>query len=168
MPDSLHYVHRSINDPFRSLRVSTDVCLSHGFQHDLSGSIRITAFALSPLSLIMSLWFQQTIRLSLLLLLREVWPRELASFHRPPIHDSAQPADRPQHPRIDYIPILIDRILPHPKLHSLDNCQHTSFLTRRRPALKLRCRQKFSFDAENCLFYARGFDFCARGGRKTT
>ena len=120
-----------------------------------------------PLSLTLFLCFQQPVRLSLLLLLRKVRSRDLASFHRSPVHDSAQPAHGPQHPWIDEVPVLIDRILPDPEPHSLDNSQHPGFLARGRPALKLRRRQQLPFDAENRLLDARSLDLRARGGRET-
>ena len=113
------------------------------------------------------LWFQQPFRLSLVDLFCIIRPRDLASFDGPPICDSTQPAHRPQHCGIDNIPILIDRILPHPKPHTLDDGQNTRLLARRRPALKLRGGKQFAFDAEDRLFHAWGLDLGARGGRET-
>lgn len=118
------------------------------------------------LLLILSLCFQQPVRLSLLLFLCKIRPGELAPFHRPPIRDSTQPAHWPQHCGIDYIPILIDRIFPHPELHPLDNSQHPRFLARRRPAFEFRRREQFAFDAENRLFHPGSLDLFARGGRQ--
>ena len=121
-----------------------------------------------PLSLTLSLWSQQSFRLSLLLLLCEIRPRDLAPFYRPPIHDSAQPAHRPQYSWINDIPVLVDRIFPHPEPHSLDNRQHARFLTWRRPTLKLCRRQQLPLDTENSLLDAGRLDLGARRGCEAT
>ena len=117
--------------------------------------------------MILRLWFEQSVRLSLLFFIRKIRPGNLAPFHRPPICDATQPTHWPQHSRIDYIPILVDRILPYPEPHPLDNSQHPRFLARRGPALKFRRRKQFAFDTENRLFHARRPDLRARGGGKT-
>ena len=131
---------------------------------DVPNSIQNDCVRVVPLSLTLALWSQQSFRLTLLLLLCEIRPRDLAPFHGPPIHNSTQPAHRPQHSGINDIPILIDRILPHPEPHSLDNSQYSRFLARRRPALKFRHRQQFPFDTENSFLYAGRLDLGARGG----
>lgn len=120
-----------------------------------------------PLSLFLSLRFEQPLRLSLFLLLCEIRPGKLAPFHRSTVRNSAQPAHRLQDPGINYVPVLVDRVLPHPELHPLDNGQHPRFLARGRPALKLRCRQQFPFDTEDGLLHAGRLDLGARGGGET-
>ena len=124
------------------------------------------ALRASPLSLTVLLGFQQPIRLPLLHFLRKIRSRDLASLHRPRIRDSTEPAHRPQHPRINNIPILVDRILPYPESHPFDNRQHARLLARRHPALKLGRRKQFPFDAEDGLLDARRLDVSARRGRE--
>lgn len=68
--------------------------------------------------------------------------------------------------RINDIPVLVDRVLPSPEPHSLNNSQHTRLLPRRRPALKLLGLHQFALGGKHSLFDPAGLDIGARRRRE--
>lgn len=97
-------------------------------------------------------------------LLPEYRPRNLKAVQGPRIRNSAQPGDRPQNLRVDQTSILIDRILPHPKPHALDDRQHGRLLPGRLPALELLRVDQLALDAEHGLLHPRARHLLARRG----
>lgn len=92
--------------------------------------------------------------------------RNLKRLFHPRITNPAQPRHRPQHLRVDEVPLLINRILPHPELHPFHHRQHTRLLPWRDFTFKLPRRDELRFDAKDTLLDAFRFHKTRVGGRE--
>lgn len=63
--------------------------------------------------------------------------------------------------RIDNVLLLVDGILPHPKVDTLDKRSNTALLTRGSARIPLFHEVKLPLDAEDGLLYARGLHMLA-------
>ena len=123
-------------------------------------------FTVAPPPLLsLDLFLHQILPAPILLnLLRPIRSRNLNRLDRPRVRDAPQPTHRPQNRRVDNVLLRINRILPHPEPHPLDNRQHPRLLPRRRPTLKLLRADQFPLDREHGFFDPRAFHCGACGG----